>query len=81
MFAVVPLETAPIALSFKCSPENFAELIERPQVVPAPYLARAQWVALEDLSAIPRPELKPLLKEAYDLVKAKLSAKTRSALA
>ncbi len=29
MFAVVPLEVAPVKLSFKCTPENFAELCER----------------------------------------------------
>src|SRR5450759_4324763 len=43
MYAVAPLEPAPVVLSFKCSPENFAELTERPGIIPAPYMARAQW--------------------------------------
>src|SRR5690242_6114339 len=47
MFAVTPLEPARVCLSFKCSDETFADLTERPGVIPAPYLARAKWVALE----------------------------------
>ena len=27
-----------------CTPEMFAELIEREGIIPAPYLARAMWV-------------------------------------
>jgi predicted DNA-binding protein (MmcQ/YjbR family) len=46
MFAHAVLVPASVWLSFKASPENFAELTERPGVIPAPYLARAQWVAL-----------------------------------
>jgi predicted DNA-binding protein (MmcQ/YjbR family) len=81
MFAVTCLEPAPVALSFKCTPEEFAELIERPGVIPAPYLARAHWVALETDSALPRPELKRLLRKAYDQVLSKLPKKTQAALA
>jgi predicted DNA-binding protein (MmcQ/YjbR family) len=80
MFAVTPLEPAPVCLSFKASPENFAELTERPHIIPAPYLARAQWVALETRDALPRDELAPLLRDAYDLVFAKLPKRAREAL-
>ena len=81
MFAVTPLEPAPVCLSFKASPENFAELTERPNIIPAPYLARAQWVALETKDAIPRDELAHLLRESYGLVAAKLPKKIRDSLA
>lgn len=82
MYAVMPLETArKSCLSFKCSPEDFAELVERPGVIPAPYLARAQWVALEREDAIPRAELQQLLRKAYDLVVARLPRKAQAALA
>ena len=80
MFAVTPLEPAPVYLSFKASPENFAELTERPHVIPAPYLARAQWVALETRDAVPRNELAGLLRESYELVAAKLPKKLRESL-
>jgi predicted DNA-binding protein (MmcQ/YjbR family) len=79
MFAVTPLEPAPVWLSFKASPENFAELTERPNIIPAPYLARAQWVALETRDALPQDELARLLRESYDLVLAKLPKRTREA--
>jgi predicted DNA-binding protein (MmcQ/YjbR family) len=79
MFAVTPLEPAPVWLSFKASPENFAELTERPNIIPAPYLARAQWVALETRDALPQDELARLLRESYDLVFAKLPKRTREA--
>jgi predicted DNA-binding protein (MmcQ/YjbR family) len=80
MFAVTPLEPAPVCLSFKSSPENFAELTERPNIIPAPYLARAQWVALETRDALPAQELARLLRESYEMVFAKLPKKTREAL-
>lgn len=81
LFAVTPLEVAPVRLSFKCSPEDFAELCERPEIIPAPYMARAQWVALQSLSAIPDDELRQLLAESYRLVWERLPKKRREALA
>jgi predicted DNA-binding protein (MmcQ/YjbR family) len=81
IFAVTVTEIAPVWLSFKASPENFAELTERAGIIPAPYLARAQWVALETKDALPLEELTGLLRESYDLVVAKLPGKTRENLA
>lgn len=80
MFAVTPLEPAPVWLSFKASPENFAESTERPSIIPAPYLARAQWVALENKDAVPPGELTRLLRDSYDMICAKLPKKTRDSL-
>src|SRR5256885_15763152 len=80
IFAVTVLEPAPVWLSFKCTPEGFAELTERPGIIPAPYLARAKWVALETKDAVSPAELASLLRNSYDLVVAKLPAKTRAAL-
>src|ERR1700704_4406487 len=80
MFAVTPLEPAPVCLSFKASPETFAELTERPNIIPAPYLARAQWVALETREELPAEELARRLRDSYDMVFAKLPRKTRDAV-
>jgi len=80
IFAVTVLEPAKVWLSFKCSAENFAELTERAGIIPAPYLARAQWVALETRDALSRGELATLLRESYDFVLAKLPRKTRETL-
>jgi predicted DNA-binding protein (MmcQ/YjbR family) len=81
MFAVTPLEPAPVWLSLKVTPENFVELTERPGVIPAPYLARASWIAIESPTILPTPELASLLRGSYDLVVAKLPRKLRESLA
>jgi len=80
LFAVTPLCPAPVTLSFKVTPEEFAELTERQGVIPAPYMARAQWVALQPGARLSAAELKRLLRQSYDLVLAKLPKKTQAAL-
>jgi predicted DNA-binding protein (MmcQ/YjbR family) len=80
MYAMAALEPGDHWLAFKCSPEEFTELTERPGIIPAPYLARAQWVALETEDALPVAELKRLLRRACDLVFAKLPKKTQARL-
>ena len=78
MFAVAGLDAKyPTKLSFKCTPEKFAELVEREGVIPAPYVARYHWVALEDLEAVDKKELKELLQNAYQLVHDKLPIKVQ----
>jgi predicted DNA-binding protein (MmcQ/YjbR family) len=81
MFAHTVLEVAPVWLSFKTSHENFAQLTERAGIIPAPYLARAQWVALEKKDALPLDELAALLRESYELVVTKLPRRIRESLA
>ena len=80
MFAVTVLEAAPHCLSFKCTPEKFAELIEREGIEPAPYVARYHWVALQRFSALSERELKGLLGNAYELVLTKLPKRVRAQL-
>jgi predicted DNA-binding protein (MmcQ/YjbR family) len=81
MFAVTRLEPAKVWLSLKANPEHFAELTERPGVIPAQYLARAKWIALESPDAVPNAELSQLLRESYELVLAKLPRKMRESVA
>lgn len=82
VFAVLALEPdAKSCLSFKCTTEQFAELVEREGVIQAPYFARGQWVGLERLDALPRRELDQLLQTAYELIRDKLPAKVRKDLA
>src|SRR5882672_2478870 len=81
MFAVVALDAATDhRMSFKCTPEVFAELTEREGIVPAPYVARYHWVALERFDALPERELKELLRNAYRLILEKLPRKSRAQL-
>jgi predicted DNA-binding protein (MmcQ/YjbR family) len=81
MFAVTRLEPAKVWLSLKANPENFAELTERPGVIPAPYLARAKWIALESADALSDAELSQLLRESYELVRAKLPRRINASIA
>ena len=81
MFAVVALDAVVThRMSFKCTPETFAELTERDGIVPAPYVARYHWVALERFDALPERELKELLKNAYQLIREKLPRKAKAQL-
>ena len=66
-------------ISLKCTPEKFAELIEREGIIPAPYTARYHWVSAE-FDALGERELKDLIKQSYDLVLAKLPKRARQEL-
>ncbi len=81
MFAVASLDAAArTRLSFKCSPDGYYELLEREGIIPAPYLARHQWVALERWDALSDRELEDWIAQSYELVKAKLPRSVREGL-
>lgn len=69
MFAVLGLDNP--RLTFKCTPEAFAELVEREDIRPSPYLGRHNWVMLEQLDAVGNDELRELIRRSYELVRAK----------
>lgn len=68
-------------LSFAVLPENFHDLLETEGVRPAPYLARAHWVAVTDWQVFPERELHAHLHRAYERVEAKLPPRTQRLLA
>ena len=81
MVAVIVLEGASkYCLSFKCTPEKFAELVEQDGIDPAPYSARYHWVALQRFNVLSEKELRALLRESYDLVFGKLPKKVKAQL-
>lgn len=80
IFAVIALDHTPTCMSFKCTPEEFAELTEREGIIPAPYMARNHWVMLERLDVLPPAELKQRVKNSYNLVAARLPKKARAEL-
>jgi len=80
MFAVTGLETAVQSISFKCTPEKFAELVEINGIIPAHYVARYHWVTVEKLDALPQAELKDLIKHSYKMVWEKLPNKLKNQL-
>lgn len=80
MFAVSPLVPGYNWLSLKASSEIFQELTERPGIIPAPYLARAKWIAIETPNVLSAAEVATLLRASYDLVVEKLPRRARENL-
>jgi len=80
MFALTPLKPARVWLTLKADPEEFGELTERPGIIPAPYLARAKWIAIESQERLPQTEVAALLRKSYDLVVEKLPQGVRESL-
>jgi predicted DNA-binding protein (MmcQ/YjbR family) len=76
MFAVLGLDQ--VRLTFKCTPETFADLIERHDIRPAPYLGHHNWVMLDRLDALRNDELQDLLQQSYEMVLAKAPGKAKS---
>ena len=76
IFAMLGLDNP--RLCFKCAPDTFAELIEREDIHPAPYVGRYNWVMLDRLDAIRWNELRELIRRSYEIVAAKASGKSRS---
>ena len=77
MFTVVDLER-PHSVAFKCTPESFGELVERPGIIPAPYMARNMWVQEQELGdVLDRRELESLVRSSYELVVATLPKSKR----
>ena len=66
--------------SFKCTPERFAELIERDGVVPAAYVARYNWVSVQRDGALTASEFRQFIRDSYEMVSAKLPSRVRKEL-
>ena len=67
--------------SFKCDPDDFAQLSIQDGVRPAAYLARAGWVHLDRPDALPLDQLKDLLTKSHDLVLARLPKRIQREIA
>ncbi len=86
MFAVVGLSADAASakghgvISFAAGPERALELLEREAFYPAPYLARAHWVATRDWNALRPAEWQAELRNAHAVIFAKLPTRTRETL-
>lgn len=82
MFAVVNLDRDHHGfMSFSAGPERYHELLETEGTIPAPYMARIFWIAVERYDVFPASELKELLRNAHLITFNKLTRRTREALA
>jgi predicted DNA-binding protein (MmcQ/YjbR family) len=68
------------AFSIKVSDIAYAALTETGAARPAPYLARAGWVAFDDFADLDAGEVADWLKTAHGLVAAKLTRAQRKEL-
>lgn len=86
MFALInlsadgPLPEGHGVISFAAGPERFAEFVEQEGLKPAPYLARAYWVAAENWNCLRPAEWQQELHAAHAVVFAKLPKRTREQL-
>jgi predicted DNA-binding protein (MmcQ/YjbR family) len=82
MFCVANLEPSMsrTKIAFKCTPEKFAELAEVEGIIPAPYMARNNWVAMVEVDALRQPEIKELIRESYQMILEKLPKKKQAEL-
>ena len=79
MFACSGLD-ADSLYSFKAG-DRFLELTDQPGIVPAPYLARAQWVQINSAECkLSKTQIRELVRVSYELVLAKLPKKTQAAI-
>jgi predicted DNA-binding protein (MmcQ/YjbR family) len=73
LFAILGLDTP--RLCFKCTPDGFAELVEREDIRPAPYVGRYKWVMLDRLDALRDDELRDFVQQSYAMVSANVPKK------
>jgi predicted DNA-binding protein (MmcQ/YjbR family) len=75
IFAMLGLGSVPQRLTFKCSPEDFADLTERDGIAPAAYVGRYKWVTLSNLGVLTDDELQDSVSKSYGMVAAKAKVK------
>lgn len=81
IYCGVPLEPeSPVKITFKCTPEKFAELVELEGIIPAPYMARNHWVAMIEMDALRPPEIRELIQSSYQMILEKLPKNKQAAL-
>ena len=79
MFCVTSFDE-PFKASFKVPDEAFEELCNREGFLPAPYMARAKWVMVNNEAGLSKAEWETFVRQSYELVKAKLTKKLRQEL-
>ena len=89
MFALIDLDgddgrqrnkNSPV-ISYAAGPQRYSELLEVEGIIPAPYMARIHWVAVERWDVFRLSEWEHELLAAHTLTLNKLPPKTRATLA
>lgn len=74
MYAIYSLDEA-FSLSLKTNRDQFDFLTARDHIVPAPYLARYDWIQLQQPDAVPPDEFAQLIRESYHHIFSRLPKK------
>lgn len=81
MFCLIaPEEHSVGRISFKSAPEHYDALSRSPGFRPAPYLARAKWVAVDDPAALTDAEMKAYVTRAHAVIAAALPKRKQKEL-
>jgi predicted DNA-binding protein (MmcQ/YjbR family) len=81
MFALVNLDgDGKGVISYAAGPQRYSELLEIEGIIPAPYMARIYWVAVERWSVFRTTEWEQELSAAHTLTFNKLPPRTRAVL-
>ena len=85
MFAVLSLNDpvegrTPQVMAYAAGPARFPDLLEREGLSPAPYLARAHWIAVEDWQVFSHGEWESELRQAHAVILDKLPPRLRTIL-
>ncbi len=82
MFALCssPASRPHAKVRFKCSPMSYELLKMQDGIIPAPHLARAQWVQIESPDAMADDDIRLYLAEAHRIIAARLSRRVRTEL-
>src|SRR4030088_2674804 len=79
MFALVNLDAdGKAVISYAAGPQRYSELLEIEGVIPAPYMARIYWVAVERWNVFRTPEWEQELSAAHTLTFNKLPPRTHA---
>ena len=77
IFAMVSVDQVPTRISVKVAKEQFLEIAAQDNFNQAAYLARGQWVTIEDIALTNEMEITEYVKNSFNLIKSKLSKKLR----
>ena len=81
MFCLIaPADHSVGRISFKSAPEHYEALSRSPGFRPAPYLARAKWVSVDDPGALTDSEMRAYLRRAHAVIAAALPRKKQAEL-
>lgn len=76
MFCITGLDDS-ASVRIKVTEEDFEKLTEKEGIIPSPYLAKNQWIAIEKPTALKPKEWEHYLRQSYELIKSKLTKKAQ----